>query len=225
MGAGPALRLAHTAVLTAVCVVVSGLGHDLSSGIPPSVAGYALALPPVCAVAWRLTRRERSARVVAAVLAAEQLALHVLFGVASHRTTPSFGHHGMHAEPAPPPRPAGGAGPLDVLSDGSAMSWAMAAAHLLAGGVCGWWVWCGERALVRAGRALRLMAPAADASWRRLLRTAARLVRRARAAAAGSCAGRPAVPVPHGHGAPVRLPAPLAILRALTRRGPPLLPS
>lgn len=45
MAAGYALRLAHTAVLAAVCVVVSGLGHALAAGVSPSPQGYVFALP------------------------------------------------------------------------------------------------------------------------------------------------------------------------------------
>ncbi|MFF8957875.1 hypothetical protein [Streptomyces sp. NPDC014894] len=204
MGAGSALRLAHTAVLAAVCVVVSGLGHDLSSGASPSPWGYALALPPVCAAAWRLTRTERSARAVVGASAIGQLALHVLFGLVSGHATHGAAHSGGHMTPSRPPPD----GLIAATVLGSPAS-AMAGAHLLAGAVCGWWLWRGERSLVQLRRALGLF----DRGRLRLVRTVL----------SGAYAGLPALPAPAGHTEPVRLPASLEPLRALFRRGPPLL--
>ncbi|MER5770777.1 hypothetical protein [Streptomyces sp. NPDC001985] len=206
MGAGPALRLAHTAVLAAVCVVVSGLGHALSSdGASPSLWGYLVVIPPVCAAAWRLTRTERSARCVVAASAAGQLALHMLFGLVAH---PPAGGGGLH----PPGHTGMARAPSGGVLDPSALTpltGAMGMAHLLAGAVCGWWLWRGERALVQLSRALRLFAGGR--------------LRFVRTVLCGVCLPPVPLRVPPGHGAPVRAPASLVSLRALPRRGPPAL--
>ncbi|MFI1014393.1 hypothetical protein [Streptomyces sp. NPDC020965] len=211
MGAGTALRLAHTAVLAAVCVVVSGLGHDLSSGTSPSPWGYALALPPVCAAAWRLTRAERSATVVVGASAIGQVMLHALFSLANQRSTGGHAHGPAHTTRSDgPPAEL----PLHGAFDSSLLTSGMAGAHLLAGAVCGWWLWRGGRALVQLGRALELFAG----------RIGARLLL-ALAVLAGGCPALPAAPVPPGHRTPTRRPDSLALLRAVSRRGPPLLSS
>ncbi|GAA2238920.1 hypothetical protein GCM10010232_27200 [Streptomyces amakusaensis] len=215
MGAGSALRLAHTAVLAAVGVVVSGLGHDLSSGASVSVWGYLLALPLAGAAAWRLTRTERSARAVVGTSAVGQLALHVLFGLVSphgahgaHGGPHGAGHSGAHALSHPPAPPAGALDITALASPGAAM----AGAHLLAGAVCGWWLWRGERALVQLARALDLFGGGR--------------LRLALAILSGGCAALPAGPAPAPtRAAPAGPPASLVLLRALSRRGPPLLPS
>ncbi|WP_197370188.1 hypothetical protein, partial [Streptomyces clavuligerus] len=177
MAAGYALRLAHTAVLAAVCVVVSGLGHALAAGVSPSPQGYVFALPPVLAASWRLTRARRSAGVVVVACAAQQLALHVLFGLVAHGGPgDAAGHPAGHA-PAQEV-PLGGDGGLfgygvhlDALA--ASLTSGMAGAHLLAGAVCGWWIWRGEQALVQLGRALALFADGPVHSVRTaLIRTA-----------------------------------------------------
>ncbi|GLF95845.1 hypothetical protein [Streptomyces yaizuensis] len=221
MAAGSALRLAHTAVLAAVCVVVSGLGHALASGASPPLRAYALALPPVLAAGWRLTRRERSARAVVAASAAGQLALHVLFGLVSH---------GPAAPGHPPGHPAPGGTSLAGLTVSAeavtasltaSLTSGMAGAHVLAGAVCGWWLWRGERALVQLGRALALFADGPLHSVRTaILRTA--LIE---AVLRGTLVPPPAPAVPAGPPEPARMPAFLLPLRTLSRRGPPLLPS
>ncbi|WP_323392452.1 hypothetical protein [Streptomyces jumonjinensis] len=205
MGAGSALRLTHTAVLAAVCVIVSGLGHDLSSGAAPSPQGYALALPPVCAIAWRLTRRRRSAPAVVTASALLQLALHVLFGLAPHGASPGPAHGG---HPAMREAPLTGLLAPALLTS---LTYGMAGAHVLAGAVCGWWLWRGEHALVQLARALALF-------------LGGRL-RFALTVLTGAYSGLPVFWAPVGRRAPALLPASLEPLRALYRRGPPLLPS
>ncbi|MFE7135042.1 hypothetical protein ACFVIM_29705 [Streptomyces sp. NPDC057638] len=219
MGAGTALRLTHTAVLAAVCVVLSGLGHDLSSGVSPSPWGYALALPPVCAAAWWLTRAERSAPVVVGAIALGQPLLHVLFGAAPHGPgggasgrTHNAGHRPGHTPltDGPPPEPLS----PHALFDPSLLTFGMAGAHLLAGAVCGWWLWRGERALVQLGRALTLFTSG--------IRAVLRLIREV---LGGEPPRLPSVAVALDHRVPVRRPDSFLLLRGLSRRGPPLLPS
>ncbi|MFF2847100.1 hypothetical protein ACFVT5_12275 [Streptomyces sp. NPDC058001] len=247
MRAGPGLRVAHTAVLAAVCLVLSGLGHALSSGMSPSPWAYAVALPPLCAGGWLLTRTERSASVVVSFCAVVQVALHGLYGLVAHHgssahsgTRPGHGSHLMapgmtHGSAHPPPSdspadsladspgevptevPASLADVLDGLTPG------MTAAHLVAGAVCGWWLWRGERALRQLARALRLFAGAP-------LRLVGARLRFARAVLGAVLGGAysgppPAAPVPVRDRRPARLPASVALLRAVPRRGPPLLPS
>ncbi|MFE0425972.1 hypothetical protein [Streptomyces sp. NPDC058953] len=207
MGAGSALRLAHTAVLAAVCVVVSGAGHTLASGTSPPPTSYAVAVPPVCLLAWHLTRKERSAGAVVSVSALTQAALHLLFGLFPHGA-PGGGKPAHHASA---PGPASGVVDPAALLPGLFST--MTAAHAVAGAVCGWWLWRGERALAQLALALDLFA--GDR-----LRFAWTVLR-----------GAYTTPVPRvvrpqrARERRVRLPASLLLLRAVTRRGPPLLPS
>ncbi|AZK95668.1 MULTISPECIES: hypothetical protein [Streptomyces] len=255
MRAGSGLRLAHTAVLVAVCVVVSGTGHALASGTSLPAAAYGIAVPPVCLLAWRLTRKERSAGVVVSVGAAVQAFLHLLFGAVPHGSGSGGAHHGAgHTAPygtageLPLPVPGSTSGPPSGLPPDGASATAsalsaissvyefasgfasgfvsgltaaftsgptasMTAAHLAAGAVCGWWFWHGQRALARIALALHLF-----------LRGRLRL---ARAVLHGAYAVLPpeSVRPPRPRPQRVRLPASLLLLRAVTRRGPPLLPS
>ncbi|MEU9606452.1 hypothetical protein [Streptomyces sp. NPDC048057] len=216
MRAGSALRLVHTAVLTAVCAVASGFGHDLASGDSPPGFAYGLALPPLAALAWRLTRKERSAGAVVGAGAAAQVGLHLLFAAVGHGTAPAPGvgvphhigpHPGMRSAPV---------AALDRALDPGLLTSGMTFAHLLAGAVCGWWLWRGERALAQLAR-LGRAAPLPQHVRQRL-----RLVR---TALFGGCAGPPCVvrlvtaPRP-----PPGPPASLTPLRAVTRRGPPVRP-
>lgn len=297
MRAGRLIRLAHTAVLAAVCVVVSGLGHDLSSGVPPSLTGYALALPLVGAVAWWLTGEERSARFIIGVSAAGQVALHSLFGLVSHggdqgsahssgewgslrgdggqhgpapgESGPGVtagvgygGHPPEHTEhsgpggwaealgqpepPALPPLPSSpppsdellapfplleAFPPLGLLSEslstahsttahwaGAPWAWhssllttGMVLAHVVAGAVCGWWLWRGERALVQLALALSLFTT--------------RGLRLLGIALLGVPPEAPLWAAPRTAQRPIRRPVSIEFLRTLPRRGPPLLPS
>ncbi|MFD8934488.1 hypothetical protein ACFV0R_04405 [Streptomyces sp. NPDC059578] len=214
MGAGTALRLTHATILVAVCVVVSGLGHALASGVSPSFQGYVVAVPPVSLLAWRLTRRERSAGAVIGASAGAQVMLHALFGLTHGPGGTAHGVHTAHPRPAT----ADGTGlagstalalfrSLRGLFDLSSVSSGMASAHVLAGAVCGWWLWRGERALAQLGRALALFLGG--------------LLRFAVAALCGAQVLPVATPAPVERRASDRLPSPLALLRAAPRRGPP----
>ncbi|MER6911351.1 hypothetical protein ABT354_06735 [Streptomyces sp. NPDC000594] len=242
MAAGSALRLAHTAVLAAVCVVVSGLGHALASGDTPPLRAFLLALPPVLGASWRLTRRERSALVVIGASAAQQLALHVLFGLVGHASTATTGHPAGGHPPGHEVVPGGAGSPLsteplftgplftelfsaEALSAealAASLTSGMAGAHLVTGAVCGWWLWRGERALAQLGRALALFA---DGPLHRV-RTALLRTALVEAVLSGAYAPPVAPPRPGASPAPARPPAALVPLRTLSRRGPPrLLPS
>ncbi|MGX2998681.1 hypothetical protein JNUCC64_31185 [Streptomyces sp. JNUCC 64] len=219
MGAGTALRVAHTAVLVAVCVVVSGLGHDLASGTSPTLRSYLLALVPMTLLAWRLARRERSAATVIGASAAAQLMLHTLFGLA-HGPDPTAAHgaHTGHRMSVVTSGEHGGTAATDAgdavlralgsLFDPAALTSGMAGAHALAGVVCGWWLWRGERSLAQLGRALALFLGG--------------LLPRFVAMTLGGAHALPmTTPWPTDHRGSDRLPTPLALLRATPRRGPP----
>ncbi|MGW0751865.1 hypothetical protein [Streptomyces sp. NPDC002587] len=85
--AGTALRLIRAAVFTAVCVALSAAGHALAScaTVPwwSLFAGFLV----VFAVAAPLAGRRRALPAIATGLAAGQLTLHALFGLAQHGAT------------------------------------------------------------------------------------------------------------------------------------------
>ncbi|MEU2389187.1 hypothetical protein [Streptomyces sp. NPDC007369] len=83
--AGVGLRLIRAAVFTAVCVVLSASGHALASCASVPWWALVIAFLAVFAVAAPLAGRRRSLPGLAAGLAAGQLGLHTVFGIAQHR--------------------------------------------------------------------------------------------------------------------------------------------
>ncbi|MGP4083132.1 hypothetical protein [Streptomyces sp. KR55] len=84
---GTDLRILRAAVFAAVCVVLSVGGHALASGgVPLWTLGAGFLA--VLVVAAPLAGRERSLPGIAALLAAGQIALHTLFGLGQHGSTP-----------------------------------------------------------------------------------------------------------------------------------------
>ncbi|MFD7625131.1 hypothetical protein ACFV7Q_03625 [Streptomyces sp. NPDC059851] len=84
--AGVGLRLIRAAVFTAVCVVLSAAGHALASCAPVPWWALVIGFLTVFAVTALLAGRRRSLRGLAAGLAAGQLGLHTVFGLAQHHT-------------------------------------------------------------------------------------------------------------------------------------------
>ncbi|MFE4610351.1 hypothetical protein ACFRK5_18685 [Streptomyces niveus] len=216
MSAGPALRLVRTAVFAAVCVLVSGLGHALSSGgpLPPGV--LALAFLPVCGAGWLLSRKERGGAVIVTASAVGQLLLHAVFS--GLHPTPGEGHGGHGAHGGHEAGELAYEGLPGVLLDTgvispltSTLTSGMVGAHLVAGLVCGWWLWRGDRAFVRLVHALGLFA------FERL--------RFAHAVLSGGWATYLPVLAPPVAYRPIRPPAQLPAPHVVSRRGPPLLPS
>ncbi|MEU4096479.1 hypothetical protein [Streptomyces sp. NPDC026673] len=200
MTSGPAFRLARAAVFAAVCVTVTGLGHAvMSRAVPGWAVGYAFAA--TTAGAWWLAgRRERGAPAVTGATVGAQLALHAWFSLAQ-------------AFAAAPADPALGAGHTSAAMDAMPMSassmggWStgMASAHALAALVCGLWLWRGEVAAFRLGRALAafVLAP---------LRRAVRI----------RCTGHLPAPFrPASFLGPVRPPRRTSLRHTVSRRGPP----
>ncbi|MFJ9031858.1 hypothetical protein ACIRQP_25710 [Streptomyces sp. NPDC102274] len=222
MGAGPAFRLTRAAIFAVVCVAVSGLGHALRSEAPLPRPALALALLVAGGAGWWLAGRERGVLAITGASAAGQVALHALFswthrlpppaGTAPAIGAPGEGRSGMtmaHAHSG-----MSEASP-DVLAlvlsyDGHSLTSGMAAAHFVAGLLCGWWLWRGESAVLQLGRTLTLFVAAPLLlAWRVLTGT-------------GFTAPRARIRTP---GRPRRGPRPLVLLRGITRRGPPVLPS
>jgi hypothetical protein len=74
------MRLLRAAVFAAVCVVLAGLGHALASDRAVPVWSLLLGWLAVFAFAAPLAGRERTLPGIAALLAAGQVTLHVVFG-------------------------------------------------------------------------------------------------------------------------------------------------
>ncbi|WP_418957990.1 hypothetical protein [Streptomyces tritici] len=79
--AGAAPRLMRAAVFTAVCVVLSALGHVLAACAGIALWTVAAGFLGVFALILPFAGRERSLPAVAGALAAGQLGLHALFGI------------------------------------------------------------------------------------------------------------------------------------------------
>ncbi|MFB6822499.1 hypothetical protein ACFCXA_13005 [Streptomyces virginiae] len=82
--AGAGLRLIRAAVFTAVCVVLSGIGHALASCATVPWWSLCLGFLAVFAVAAPLAGRRRTLPGIAAGLTAGQLGLHAMFGLGQH---------------------------------------------------------------------------------------------------------------------------------------------
>ncbi|MGY0020663.1 hypothetical protein [Streptomyces sp. cg35] len=149
MTSGPAFRLARAAVFAAVCVSATATGHALMSAtaLPWWAVGYAGAA--TTAAAWWLTGRERGGRAVTGATVVTQLTLHELFALAQKLTAPTADSPmtDMGAMPMPEAH-----GHLAFMSPGSTTG--MFLAHVAAAVVCGLWLWRGEAAAYRTGRAL-----------------------------------------------------------------------
>ncbi|MFF8644153.1 hypothetical protein [Streptomyces sp. NPDC015345] len=231
MTSGPAFRLARAAVFAALCVVTTAFGHALMSGaaLPWWAVGYAFAA--TTAAAWWLTGRERGASAVTGATVVAQLALHELFDLAQRfgagpsgrggqdpHAAPSGGGDGMNhmSHAMPMPMPSSDATPA-ALSDEALSRWVMSVfghsgfgmflAHLAAALICALWLWRGEAAAFRAGRAL---AAAVFVPLRLVLTL---LV-----------AALPPAPPHVGALVPVRRLRGVLIQYAVSRRGPPVLP-
>ncbi|WP_405961274.1 hypothetical protein OG235_37065 [Streptomyces sp. NBC_00024] len=226
-----AWRPVWATVFAAVCVVTTALGHALMSGdaLPWWAVGTAFSM--TAAGGWWLTGRERGAATVVGATVLVQGLLHLLFNVthqlvrtpataagapgAGRDSTPHQGmestHSGMimHHSGAHPGAVAESSGfsPVSVLThQGSA---GMLMAHLLAAAVCGLWLWRGEAAVHRIGRALAavLFAP---------LRRICQAILRTRSTHLDPLCRGPFRGEEH------RLPPTSALLRhAVIRRGPP----
>ncbi|MCH5671456.1 hypothetical protein [Streptomyces gilvus] len=229
---GVGLRPLRAGVFAAVCVVTTAFGHALMSGDLLPWWALGAAYTGTATAAWWLTARERGVLTVVGATTAVQALLHLWFdlthmlvrmpsGEPARASVSDMDHamalsgsgmvmHMGHADMAM--APVGPARAASDLSAGSVLmhqgSAGMFLAHLLAAVVCGLWLWRGETAVHRLGRALAVMLLAPLRRVRRLL--AGRVaVRRARVA-------RPAAVT-----AQAPLAASAALRHTVIRRGPP----
>ncbi|MFF7649420.1 hypothetical protein ACFZCY_06105 [Streptomyces sp. NPDC007983] len=165
MTPGPALRTTRAAIFAVVCVVMAALGHAVMSG--GTVPGWMLgaAFLATASAAWWLTGRQRGGAVVTGATVGAQMALHLLFhfSQSSRLAQAPMGHgaHGAHGGGGMSGGPGmngmdGMAGMADahMASAADGITPGMLLAHALAALVCGLWLWCGEAAAFRLGRAL-----------------------------------------------------------------------
>ncbi|MBA2946694.1 hypothetical protein [Streptomyces himalayensis] len=175
MTTGPGFRLARSAIFAGACVATTGLGHALMSGdaLPGRVVGSAFAV--VVLATWFLTGRERGAAMVTGATVVTQIALHLAFTLASPQAGPdatsSTAHHmaGMGTGSGMSTGSGASTGMAHMhhavdsasmasghahMASGHGTSLGMVLAHALAGLLCGLWLWRGEAAVFRLGRAL-----------------------------------------------------------------------
>ncbi|MFJ3895394.1 hypothetical protein [Streptomyces sp. NPDC090083] len=233
---GVGLRPLRAGVFAAVCVVTTALGHSLMSGDLLPWWALAVAFAGTATAAWWLTGRERGAPTVVGVTTVAQGLLHLWFDLAhmlvrtpvdgSGRAAGSAMDHAMSFSGSGMTMPmgnmahsgmamahAGTAGAATSMTAESVLmhqgSAGMVLAHLLAAVVCGLWLWRGETAAHRLGRALAVTLLAPLRRVRRLLAGQAsdRRVRAARPA-------RAAAPPPSSATS-------VTLRHAVIRRGPP----
>ncbi|WP_327365204.1 hypothetical protein [Streptomyces sp. NBC_01217] len=154
MTSRPGFRLARSAIFAAVCVVTTALGHSMMSGVAPPTWAVACALAAATGGAWWLTGRERGASAVTGSTVATQLVLHTCFSLLQAPTAMGSMHgmegpHGMAGMES-----AHHAMPMSAASSWHGWNTGMVLAHALAALVCGLWLWRGEVAAFRLGRAL-----------------------------------------------------------------------
>ncbi|MEU2913322.1 hypothetical protein ACWCQ0_12365 [Streptomyces massasporeus] len=223
-----ALRVVRTAMFAAVCAMATALGHALMADdvLPWWAVGVAFA--GTASGAWRLTGRERRAVTIVGATVVAQGLLHLLFSL-THQlvrsSTPAgvpiaerpsgppamaFSHSGvgMHHPGMHTPVPEASSGAPFLSAVTHSASAGMLLAHLLAAVACGVWLWRGEAAVHRIGRAL---AAALFAPLRRVCRALLRTVAR--------CASPPCRTA-RGVAEDAR-PAPSPLRHAVVRRGPP----
>ncbi|GGR42774.1 hypothetical protein [Streptomyces roseolus] len=246
----PALapRLLRAAVFTAVCVVLSALGHALAACAGIALWTLLAGFLGVFGVTVLLTGRERSLGFVVATLAGGQLGLHLLFGLGQRQLALSAQADdalvrmaaklvcGSGAANLTPGDAAGilsraGIDPAAASAHAGAHGAApadallpglpMALGHLLAALVAGWLLRRGDLALVRLVELSEQRAgELAEAVPVRSLRAALRLVR---ALLAGLAALAPAGPRGLLRTALDSPPPPVAgaLQHSVIRRGPP----
>ncbi|MFF2779661.1 hypothetical protein ACFVU3_32770 [Streptomyces sp. NPDC058052] len=248
----PALapRLLRAAVFTAVCVVLSALGHALAACAGIALWTLLAGFLGVFGVTVLLTGRERSLGFVVATLAGGQLGLHLLFGLGQRQLALSaqaddslvrMAAKLVCGAGAASLTPGDAAGILDragidpaaaqahagMHTAGTAPAGAllpslpMLLGHLLAALVAGWLLRRGDLALVRLVELSEQgAAELAESTLVRSLRAALRLVR---ALLAGLATLAPAGPRGRLRTAldPAPPPAAGALQHTVIRRGPP----
>ncbi|MEW9520535.1 hypothetical protein [Streptomyces tubercidicus] len=142
MTTGPALRLARSAIFAAVCVAMTGAGQEMASGICPPAWLMLCSFLVITVRAWAWAGPVRDAVQVIGATVAAQLGLHAAFATAQDACGDQRDFPGMT--------------PGQTASCEHGTSAGMVLAHLVAGLLCGLWLWRGDVAVVRLGQALML---------------------------------------------------------------------
>ncbi|MGW6917397.1 hypothetical protein ACWGB8_26725 [Kitasatospora sp. NPDC054939] len=237
------LRLARAVPFALVCTLVAAAGHALSGGGEVAPTALATGFAAVLLLATALGGRERSLPAIAGALGLGQFGLHLLFhGTGGHAAT-GAGHGGSGpltlpqvagrlvcnetgaALPgSPTPEQLVASAGLDPAAFAVAPWWqggvlgmtaSMAAGHLAAALVAGWWLRRGEAALWRLVRLTAAAAREHAAPLRTALALAAALLR--------GLLGLPAGPARRSGGPAGNVPLPSggALRHSVVRRGPP----
>ncbi|MFJ3161630.1 hypothetical protein [Streptomyces kanasensis] len=82
-------RLLRAAVFTAVCLVLSALGHSLAACEPVPWWTFLVGFAAIFVLSLPLTGRRRSLPTITAALAGGQLGLHTLFGIGQEHAAPA----------------------------------------------------------------------------------------------------------------------------------------
>lgn len=231
MEIGRSLRATRAAVFAAACVGVSAAGHVWMSGSEIPAWTLLAAVFVAGGAGYALGGRQRGFAVIAGLMLAGELGLHLMFTAAqsargeSMPSTPGMpGMQGTgpmpgmimsHSVPASAwlcggkaaAGASGGHGAMSSLPwmSGHGGSAGMIAVHAVAGLLCAWWLWCGEAATFRLLRVLAQFAlPLLVVLWPEAL------------AVADLTAAR--VPDERGEHAPTRR---RLLGHAVVRRGPP----
>jgi hypothetical protein len=166
MTTGLAFRAVRAAFFAAVCVLTATLGHAWASGMSPSWFVLGSAFVGIASAAWWVAGRERGAVVVTGSTVVAQLGLHSLFGLLQPDPMASMASpehvelmKRMSHEQLMEHMDSMGMSSMDmssmsIVAPCGHASTLMLAAHSLAALVCGLWLWRGEAAAFRLGRAL-----------------------------------------------------------------------
>lgn len=212
MTTGLVSRAVRAAFFAVVCVLTAAVGHAWASGMSPSWFVLGSAFVGTASAAWWVAGRERGAVVVTGSTVVAQLGLHSLFDLLHPDPMASMAsaEHAelmkrMSHEQLMEHMDSMSMSSMSMMASGGHTSTLMFAAHSLAALVCGLWLWRGESAAFRLGRAL---AAAVFVPLRLALRIAGSLSR-------PQLPERPVTPGPAR-----RLRAAL-LQHVVSRRGPP----
>jgi hypothetical protein len=141
----PLHRVIRAALFAIVCVGVAAVLHGAADGSRPTWLDVAVGVPVIWLAAWPTLGRERSGFELTAGLGAAQIGLHYLF---TYLCTFSAAPHS--ATPLSPAAMAASMPGMTNMDDMSSTTMhppgaTMFVAHVLAVGVCGWWLRQGER--------------------------------------------------------------------------------
>ncbi|MDH6137382.1 hypothetical protein P3T37_006814 [Kitasatospora sp. MAA4] len=237
------LRAVRAVPFALVCTVIAAAGHDLGGGGPVDPSTLALGFALVCALAALLGGRERSLTSIAGALGTGQLGLHLLFHCVGHHAMSGMTMDQVAGRLICNDMPGSlmgtlpvGMTPAQLLGDAgldpsayhtaAVLPWwqfgltpAMAAGHLAAAVLAGWWLSRGEAALWRlvrlAGALAREVQDRAAPLRTALLLVAALLRGLLGTAGTDVRAVRPDA----GSG---RLPRAAVLRHSVIRRGPPV---